>query len=135
MEWQTPVWQRTAAMVAARHPDCYMSPQLLNRIEGNTDWLAAQLGVTGLPTRRWSEEEFLTPAQMQRQLQNLAALHRAWYGAQSAPPLPPGPATDYETINQMEALQAKLYAVWQRHEHRMKCYAGEAYAGTTGGLV
>ena len=34
--WQTPVYDRTAADVAAGAEKCYITAELLNRIEGNT---------------------------------------------------------------------------------------------------
>lgn len=135
MDWQTPVWQRTAAMVAAHHPDCYLTPQLLNRIEGNTQWLAAAMNAALPPARRWTAADCLTPAQMQRQLEGLAALRAVWYPQGGGPPLPPCPATDHETFNQMEGLQAQLHTLCLRHAQRLRSYAGECYAGEMGGIL
>ena len=43
--WQTPVYDRTAADVAAGAEKCYITAELLNRIEGNTAHMAQLLGV------------------------------------------------------------------------------------------
>ena len=43
--WQTPVYDRTAADVAAGAEKCNITAELLNRIEGNTAHMAQLLGV------------------------------------------------------------------------------------------
>ena len=74
--WQTPVYDRTAADVAAGAEKCYITAELLNRIEGNTAHMAQLLGVE-IDTRTWTSLGLLTRAQMQRILDNL--LHAARY--------------------------------------------------------
>ena len=51
--WQTPVYDRTAADVAAGAEKCYITAELLNRIEGNTAHMAQLLGVE-IDTRTWT---------------------------------------------------------------------------------
>ena len=63
--WQTPVYDRTAADVAAGAEKCYITAELLNRIEGNTAHMAQLLGVE-IDTRTWTSLGLLTRAQMQR---------------------------------------------------------------------
>ena len=54
--WQTPVYDRTAADVAAGAEKCYITAELLNRIEGNTAHMARLLGVE-IDTRTWTSLE------------------------------------------------------------------------------
>lgn len=76
--WQTPVYDRTAADVAAGAEKCYITAELLNRIEGNTAHMAQLLGVE-IDTRTWTSLGLLTRAQMQRILDNLATVRAAYY--------------------------------------------------------
>ena len=64
--WQQPVFDRTAEDLAAGDEKCCFSPQLLDRIEGNTEVLAGLFGVRGLAARRWQATDFLTAGEMQR---------------------------------------------------------------------
>ena len=82
--WQTPVYDRTAADVAAGAEKCYITAELLNRIEGNTAHMAQLLGVE-IDTRTWTSLGLLTRAQMQRILDNLATVRAAYYTLPGTP--------------------------------------------------
>ena len=69
-EWIAPVYDRTAADVAAGAEKCYFSAEALNRIEGNLQYLADLLGATGVQTRSWTSTDFLRLSDMQRILAN-----------------------------------------------------------------
>ena len=117
--WQTPVYDRTAADVAAGAEKCYITAELLNRIEGNTAHMAQLLGVE-IDTRTWTSLGLLTRAQMQRILDNLATVRAAYYTLPSA-------------INDMEQVLWSLHELWQRNS--VKQYAGEICAGQEIGVI
>ena len=84
-EWIAPVYDRTAADVAAGAEKCYFSAEALNRIEGNLQYLADLLGATGVQTRSWTSTDFLRLSDMQRILANLAAVREAYYALPGSP--------------------------------------------------
>lgn len=133
--WQTPVFDRTAEELAARAGKCCFSARLLNRIEGNTQVLAERFGVRGLSFRQWRGTDFLTPAQMQRILQNLAAVRAAYHVLPGSPPVPALPATHWQDVNDIEAILWGLDMLWQRNAARLKIYAGELCAGDGIGVI
>lgn len=133
--WQTPVFDRTAQDLAARAEKCCFSAQLLNRIEGNTEVLAGWFGVQGLLFRQWSSTDFLTPSQMQRILQNLAAVREAYHVLPGCPPVPALPAVHWQDVNDMEMILWELDALWQRNAARLKTYTGELSAGEDIGVI
>lgn len=57
--WQIPIYDRTAANVAEGADKCYMNAETLNRIEGNTAYMASLLGAK-VSTRHWEATDFLT---------------------------------------------------------------------------
>lgn len=124
--WQTPVYDRTAADVAAGAEKCYITAELLNRIEGNTAHMAQLLGVE-IDTRTWTSLGLLTRAQMQRILDNLATVRAAYYTLPGTPNIPTAPSTLYSAINDMEQVLWSLHELWQRNS--VKQYAGEICAG------
>lgn len=119
--WQTPVYDRTAADVAAGAEKCYITAELLNRIEGNTAHMAQLLGVE-IDTRTWTSLGLLTRAQMQRILDNLATVRAAYYTLPGTPNIPTAPSTLYSAINDMEQVLWSLHELWQRNS--VKQYAG-----------
>ena len=71
--WQIPIYDRTAANVAEGADKCYMNAETLNRIEGNTAYMASLLGAK-VSTRPWEATDFLTRSEMERILQNIQAV-------------------------------------------------------------
>lgn len=132
MEWQTPVFDRTAADAAARADKCFFTPALLNRIEGNTAYLA-QLAKVTVSTRTWSATDFLTASEMQRILDNLSRVRTA-LKADSVGQIPQLPATGWWDVNNIEKTQALLMDSWQK-EQQAASYAGERYAGEMMGVI
>lgn len=130
--WQTPVYDRTAADVAAGAEKCYITAELLNRIEGNTAHMAQLLGVE-IDTRTWTSLGLLTRAQMQRILGNLATVRAAYYTLPGTPNIPTAPSTLYSAINDMEQVLWSLHELWQRNS--VKQYAGEICAGQEIGVI
>lgn len=130
--WQTPVYDRTAADVAAGAEKCYITAELLNRIEGNTAHMAQLLGVE-IDTRTWTSLGLLTRAQMQRILDNLATVRAAYYTLPGTPNIPTAPSTLYSAINDMEQVLWSLHELWQRNS--VKQYAGEICAGQEIGVI
>ena len=130
--WQTPVYDRTAADVAAGAEKCYITAELLNRIEGNTAHMAQLLGVE-IDTRTWTSLGLLTRAHMQRILDNLATVRAAYYTLPGTPNIPTAPSTLYSALNDMEQVLWSLHELWQRNS--VKRYAGEICAGQEIGVI
>lgn len=131
-EWIAPVYDRTAADVAAGAEKCYFSAQALNRIEGNLQYLAELLGAAGVETRSWEDTDFLRFSDMERILANLAAVRSAYYPMPGSPDIPEPPATLWSDVNAIEEITAGIRELWQRNQNRLKIYAGEGYAGGIG---
>lgn len=131
-EWIAPVYDRTAADVAAGAEKCYFSAETLNRIEGNLQYLAELLGVTEVETRTWAGTDFLRLSDMQRILANLAAVREAYHALPGSPDIPVPPATLWSDVNAIEEITAGIHELWQRNQNRMKLYAGEVFAGGMG---
>ena len=131
-EWIGPVYDRTAADVAAGAEKCYFSAETLNRIEGNLQYLAELLGVTEVETRSWAGTDFLRLSDMQRILANLAAVREAYHALPGSPDIPAPPATLWSDVNAIEEITADIHELWQRNAARFKLYAGEVYAGEIG---
>lgn len=131
-EWVAPVFDRTAADVAAGAEKCYFSAETLGRIEGNIQFLADLLGVTGVQTSSWMPTDFLRLSDMQRILSNLAAVRDAYRALPGSPEIPELPATSWGDVNAIEEITAGIRELWQRNQKRLKLYAGEGYAGGMG---
>lgn len=131
-EWIAPVYDRTAADVAAGAEKCCFSSETLNRIEGNIQYLADLLGATGVQTRRWTATDFLRRSDMQRILMGLANVRDAYYAMPGSPDIPALPAVLWNDVNAIEEITAGIRELWQRNQARLKIYAGEAYAGGIG---
>ena len=131
-EWTAPVYDRTAADVAAGAEKCYFSADALNRIEGNIQYLADLLGVTDVVTYTWAATDFLRLSDMQRILSNLAAVRKAYHALPGNPDIPAPPATLWSDVNAIEEITAGIHELWQRNQNRMKLYAGEVFAGGMG---
>lgn len=131
-EWIAPVYDRTAADVAAGAEKCYFSAETLNRIEGNLQYLAELLGVTEVETRAWAGTDFLRLSDMQRILANLAAVREAYHALPGSPDIPAPPATLWSEVNAIEEITAGIHELWQRNQNRVKLYAGEVFAGGMG---
>ncbi len=134
MAWQTPVFDRTAADVAAGAEKCYFSPELLNRIEGNTRYLAQLNGVSLPVARNWSETDFLTPNQMRRILAELETVRTACRLPPGLCPVPAFPATTWQAVNDIERLHWKLHDIWLRNQAEV-LYVEEAYTGEQIGVL
>ena len=82
--WQQPIYDRTKADVSAGADKCYINAALLNRLEGNSAYLAELLGPK-IQTKTWAPTDLLTRSEMERILQNIQTLRDAYYTL-------PGPA-------------------------------------------
>lgn len=118
--------------MAAGAEKCYITAELLNRIEGNTAHMAQLLGVE-IDTRTWTSLGLLTRAQMQRILDNLATVRAAYCTLPGTPNIPTAPSTLYSAINDMEQVLWSLHELWQRNS--VKQYAGEICAGQEIGVI
>lgn len=130
-EWIAPIYDRTAADVAAGAEKCYFSGNALNRIEGNIQYLADLLGSSGVQTRSWAATDFLRRSDMQRILDNLSVVRDAYYALPGSPDIPAPPATLWSDVNAIEEVTWGIRELWQRN-HRSKLYAGEVFAGGIG---
>lgn len=130
--WRTPIYDRTAADVAAGAEKCYISPALLNRIEDNTAYMAALLGVD-VETHSWTATDMLTRSSMERILANIQKVRDAYYTLPGTPELPASPSTLWRDINDMEQVQWSMWELWQRNSRKQ--YTGEICAGQTIGVI
>ena len=131
-DWIAPVYDRTAADVAAGAEKYYFSADALNRIEGNIQYLADLLGVAGVVMHTWAATDFLRLSDMQGILANLAAVRNAYHALPGSPDIPAPPATLWSDVNAIEEITAGIHELWQRNAARFKLYAGEVYAGEIG---
>lgn len=132
MAWQTPVWDRTEQDVKAGADKCYFSADLLNRIEGNIEFLADLFRVT-VHTRTWHSTDFLTVSEWQRILQDLETVRAAYVTLPQTPDTPQLPATLWNEVNDIEHILYLKRDLWDRNRANT-VYAGELYAGEPGGI-
>lgn len=130
--WQQPIYDRTKADVSAGADKCYINAALLNRLEGNSAYLAELLGPK-IQTKTWTPTDLLTRSEMERILQNIQTLRDAYHTLPGTPALPEAPSTLYSDINTMEQVQWSMYELWRRNAQRS--YTGEIYAGQTIGVI
>lgn len=130
MAWQTPVYTRTAADVAAGADSCYFSADMLNRIEGNIAVLADLFGVQ-VHTKTWVATDFLTPSEWKRVLQDLQTVREAYVALPDLPQVPALPATVWSDINDIERILWEQFDLWTRNRTHID-YVGELVAGTGG---
>ena len=104
--WQQPIYDRTKADVSAGADKCYINAALLNRLEGNSAYLAELLGPK-IQTKTWVPTDLLTRSEMERILQNIQTLRDAYYTLPGTPALPETPSTLYSDINTMEQVQCR----------------------------
>ena len=133
MAWETPVFDRTAADVAAGADKCYISAALLNRIEGNTQYLADLFKVK-ITTKTWKNTDFLTPSQMQRILDNVSAVEKAYFALPGSPSVPSMPATHWQDINAIEQIQWGIRELLERNQSS-RFYTGEIGTGEQIGVI
>lgn len=133
MAWQEPVFDRTAADVAAGADKCYISAELLNRIEGNTQYLADIFKIT-LTTKTWKNTDFLTPSQMQRILDNVRKVQEAYFPLPGSPTVPDMPAVRWDAVNAIEQIQWGIRELWERNQNS-RIYTGEICAGEQIGVI
>ena len=130
--WQQPIYDRTKADVSAGADKCYVNAALLNRLEGNSAYLAELLGPK-IQTKTWTPTDLLTRSEMERILQNIQILRDAYHTLPGTPALPETPSTLYSDINTMERVQWSMYELWRRNTQRS--YTGEICAGQTIGVI
>ena len=104
--WQQPIYDRTKADVSAGADKCYINAALLNRLEGNSAYLAELLGPK-IQTKTWAPTDLLTRSEMERILQNIQTLRDAYYTLPGTPALPETPSTLYSDINTIEQVQCR----------------------------
>ena len=133
MAWQTPVFDRTAADVAAGADSCYISPAWLDRVEGNTAYLAQRHGLHTSGARNWTALDMLAARDMRRILDDLALVHDV-YRLSPEFDVPAFPAITWQDANQIERLQAHVDDVYQRNLLG-KNYTGELCTGAEIGVI
>lgn len=133
-EWIAPIYDRTAADVAAGAEKCYFSAEALNRIEGNIQYLADLLGSSGVQTRSWAATDFLRRSDMQRILDNLSAVRDAYHALPGSPDIPAPPATLWSDVNAIEEVTWGIRELWERNQSS-RTYAGEICVGEEIGVI
>ena len=135
MAWITPVTNRTEADVQSRNALGTLNASYLNRIEGNLQVLASELGVSISAVTTWTASDIPRVGDYQRILSNAAAVEAALPVPGGLPDLPVMPLNSYTQYNTLESIILALqnrYLVVQES----RIYAGEGYyAGDTIGVI
>ena len=135
MAWITPVTNRTAADAATRNSLGTLNASDLNRIEGNSQFLAQEIGAALTPGPIWTAADVPLVSDYQRILNNLAALVAALPIPGGVPALPVMPLNSFTQYNTIESIQLMLQNRYTALQDA-KIYAGEGfYAGDTIGVI
>ena len=133
--WQSPITDRTQADVDARNALGTLNASDLNRIEGNSEYLAQELGVSLSTAPTWAQTSIPVESDYQRILSNLGTLMGAVYLPNGAPELPSMPLNSYTQYNTIEQIQLILQ---ERYLDVLAdtIFAGEGdYAGGNIGVI
>lgn len=128
------VTDRTQADIDNRTEKAFLNASDLNRIEGNCSILAGILAVSGLTIKtNWTYSDSITPSQITRILENIAALRAAYFTYTTTPKTPDG-ILQWEKLNAAEQILFDLYSL---HTDNVNAayYAGERYSGETTGVL
>lgn len=134
MNWQAPVFDRSQEDVDTRAKKAYINVDDINRIEGNSEVLAALVGAVITTQTTWRMQDFLTLATHTRIANNLSVMLSAWHKLDSWPAVPPPPLNTWQKLNAIEQLHYELHRLRTENSARF-FYAGEAFAGQEIGVI
>lgn len=126
MAWIEPVTNRTLDDVLARNELGVLNASDLNRIDGNMQELAKNLGVTIAPAKNWTNSSIPVVSDYERIINSTKAVRSALKVPEPMPEVPTMPLNSFDKYNAIEKIQLMLYTQY-RILQDAKIFAGEGY--------
>ncbi len=126
MAWIEPVTNRTLDDVLARHELGVLNASDLNRIDGNMQELAKNLGITIAPAKNWTNSSIPVVSDYERIINSTKAVRSALKVPEPMPEVPAMPLNSFDKYNAIEKIQLMLYTQY-RILQDAKIFAGEGY--------
>lgn len=126
MAWIEPVTNRTLDDVLARNELGVLNASDLNRIDGNMQELANNLGVTIAPAKNWTNSSIPVVSDYERIIDSTKAVRSALKVPEPMPEVPAMPLNSFDKYNAIEKIQLMLYTQY-RILQDAKIFAGEGY--------
>lgn len=126
MAWIEPVTNRTLDDVLARNELGVLNASDLNRIDGNMQELANNLGVTIAPAKNWTNSSIPVVSDYERIIDSTKAVRSALKVPEPMPEVPAMPLNSFEKYNAIEKIQLMLHTQY-RILQDAKIFAGEGY--------
>lgn len=126
MAWIEPVTNRTLDDVLARNELGVLNASDLNRIDGNMQELAKNLGVTIAPAKNWTNSSIPVVSDYERIIDSTKAVRSALKVPEPMPEVPAMPLNSFEKYNAIEKIQLMLHTQY-RILQDAKIFAGEGY--------
>ena len=126
MAWIEPVTNRTLDDVLARNELGVLNASDLNRIDGNMQELAKNLGVTIAPAKNWTNSSIPVVSDYERIINSTKAVRSALKVPEPMPEVPAMPLNSFDKYNAIEKIQLMLYTQY-RILQDAKIFAGEGY--------
>lgn len=126
MAWIEPVTNRTLDDVLARNELGVLNASDLNRIDGNMQELAKNLGITIAPAKNWTNSSIPVVSDYERIINSTKAVRSALKVPEPMPEVPAMPLNSFDKYNAIEKIQLMLYTQY-RILQDAKIFAGEGY--------
>ena len=126
MAWIEPVTNRTLDDVLARNELGVLNASDLNRIDGNMQELAKNLGITIAPAKNWTNSSIPVVSDYERIINSTKAVRSALKVPEPMPEVPTMPLNSFDKYNAIEKIQLMLYTQY-RILQDAKIFAGEGY--------
>lgn len=126
MAWIEPVTNRTLDDVLARNELGVLNASDLNRIDGNMQELANNLGVTIAPAKNWTNSSIPVVSDYERIIDSTKAVRSALKVPEPMPEVPAMPLNSFDKYNAIEKIQLMLYTQYRLLQDA-KIFAGEGY--------
>lgn len=126
MAWIEPVTNRTLDDVLARNELGVLNASDLNRIDGNMQELANNLGVTIAPAKNWTNSSIPVVSDYERIIDSTKAVRSALKVPEPMPEVPAMPLNSFDKYNAIEKIQLMLYTQYRLLQDA-KIFAGDGY--------
>ena len=126
MAWIEPVTNRTLDDVLARNELGVLNASDLNRIDGNMQELAKNLGITIAPAKNWTNSSIPVVSDYEQIINSTKAVRSALKVPEPMPEVPAMPLNSFDKYNAIEKIQLMLYTQY-RILQDAKIFAGEGY--------
>ena len=126
MAWIEPVTNRTLDDVLARNELGVLNASDLNRIDGNMQELAKNLGITIAPAKNWTNSSIPVVSDYERIINSTKAVRSALKVPEPMPEVPTMPLNSFDKYNAIEKIQLMLYTQY-RVLQDAKIFAGDGY--------